>query len=62
MEVPLREVEDALDRGFRPVDVRSDPGGVTVELERGSERETVRLSPEQARALLADRAAPAASR
>lgn len=53
MEAPLREVESALDRGFRPVDVRSDATGVTVELERGSDRRTVRISPEQARSIVA---------
>lgn len=58
MEAPLREVESALDRGFRAVDVRSDATGVTVELERGSDRQTVRISPEQARRILAADPAP----
>lgn len=62
MEEPLREVESALDRGFRAVDVRSDARGVDIVLERGAQRKTVRISPEQARRIVADPSTPRARR
>lgn len=52
MSTPLGAIEEALDRGFRPEDVRSDPRGVDVLLRRGAETHWIRLSREDARKIL----------
>lgn len=52
MSTPLGAIEEALDRGFRPVDVRSDPRGIEVRLRRGTETHWFRLSREDARKIL----------
>lgn len=52
MSSPLSAIEEALDRGFRPDDVRSDPRGVEVRLRRGTETRWIRFSREDARKIL----------